>query len=289
MRVSVYVPLAMSLVLAAGGPLLARWLAPRTAARVLAGAALITSVSSLWALGLLLLGRLLETHRPALSALVDWAPSWAALIALAAAVGSLTRIVLVACAHRRALGFARAFSRHQQAGEGGLVVVANQRPLAAALRGRDARIVVSSAMLAQLGVRERRALLAHERCHIAHRHDLYRLAGDLACAINPLLTAVRARINQALERWADEDAAASVGSRPLVARTLLQAALAPADAPLGGFGFSSYGVAARVAALQQTPVSSKRSAIIAVSVVALLAAVASADATLAIERLLHVA
>lgn len=282
MHVSVYMPLVMSIVLAIAGPLLARSLAPRTAARVLVIAAAITSASALWALGLLALSGLLDAAQP----LADPAPWWGTLFALLAGACALARMVAVAQEHRRTVRFARSFSQDQQAGEGGLVVIADQRPIAAALPGRHGRIVVSSAMLARLGTRERRVLLSHERCHVTNRHDLYRLTGDMARAVNPLLGALRDTIDQALERWADEDAAAVVGSRSLVARTLLQAALAP-PTWRGALAFSSRGIAARVHALHRRPIDSRRSAAVVVLLAALLAVIASADATLAIERLMH--
>lgn len=282
MHISVYMPLVMSIVLAIAGPLLARSLAPRTAARVLVIAAAITSASALWALGLLALSGLLDAAQP----LADPAPWWGTLFALLAGVCALARMVAVAREHRRAVRFARSFSQDQQAGEGGLVVIADQRPIAAALPGRHGRIVVSSAMLARLGTRERRVLLSHERCHVTNRHDLYRLTGDMARAVNPLLGALRDTIDQALERWADEDAAAVVGSRSLVARTLLQAALAP-KTWLGALAFSSRGIAARVHALHCRPTDSRRSAAVVMLLAAVLAALTSADATLATERLMH--
>lgn len=283
MHVSVYMPLVMSIALAIAGPLLARSLAPRTAARVLVIAAAITSASALWALGLLALSGLLDAAQP----LADPAPWWGTLFALLAGVCALARMVAVAREHRRTVRFARSFSQDQQAGEGGLVVIADQRPIAAALPGRRGRIVVSSAMLARLGTRERRVLLSHERCHVTNRHDLYRLTGDMARAVNPLLGALRDTIDQALERWADEDAAAVVGSRSLVARTLLQAALAPPKTWRGALAFSSRGIAARVHALHCQPIDSRRSAAVVVLLAAVLAALTSADATLAIERLMH--
>lgn len=288
MRVSVYVPLALSLLLAAGGPLLARSLAPRTAARVLTAAVLITSASALWALALLALGLLLDDRSASTaSALGDSTPHWAGLLALVFATAALLRVTVVVKRRRRALGFARAVTRGHPAGEGGLVVVADNDAFAVALPGRNGRIVISSAMLARLGPRERRVLLSHERCHVVCRHDLYRLAGDAACAVNPLLGAVRASIVQALERWADEHAAAAVGSRPLVARTLLCAALARPKPPSYALAFTAGGVAARVQALYRRPQDTRLSAALTVLGVALIALATSVDATLAIERLLH--
>ena len=88
------------------------------------------------------------------------------------------------------------------------------------------RIVVTTGMLAALDEPQRAALLAHERSHLAHRHAWWRLAADLAAAVNPLLRATAATVTQATERWADEDAAGAIGDRRLVARAVAAAALA---------------------------------------------------------------
>src|SRR5262249_42248568 len=58
--------------------------------------------------------------------------------------------------------------------------------------------------------------------HLVHRHAWWLLGADLAAAANPLLRPTAAVIGQAVERWADEDAAASIGDRR---------AAAPAPAP----------------------------------------------------------
>jgi beta-lactamase regulating signal transducer with metallopeptidase domain len=90
---------------------------------------------------------------------------------------------------------------------------------------------------------ERRALLAHERSHLTHRHAWWVLAADLATAVNPLLGPTTRAIRHATERWADEDAATAVRDRRLVARTVAHAALlqrrghrhrSPAPAATGG-------------------------------------------------------
>lgn len=88
------------------------------------------------------------------------------------------------------------------------------------------RIVVTTGLLSALDERQREALIAHERSHLSHRHAWWRLAADLAAAVNPLLRATAATVGQATERWADEDAARAVGDRQVVARAVAAAALA---------------------------------------------------------------
>jgi hypothetical protein len=79
-------------------------------------------------------------------------------------------------------------------------------------------------MLRLLDRRGRRVLLAHERAHLRHRHHLLAAGVGAAAALNPVLLPVRTVVEFLLERWADEDAAAEVGSRITAARTVATAA-----------------------------------------------------------------
>jgi hypothetical protein len=119
-----------------------------------------------------------------------------------------------------------------------LMVVDDTRPLAHALPGRPGRIVVSTSMLAALGPAERRALLAHERAHLAHAHHLFVGAVDILAAVNPLLRPLTAAIRYTTERWADEVAAAEVGDRSVVAQAVAKAALASKARPVGSNGIA---------------------------------------------------
>ncbi len=98
-------------------------------------------------------------------------------------------------------------------------------PYAYALPGSPGRIIVSSAMLECLTEAEQRALLAHERAHLAGRHHRLLLAVQLAGCANPLLRPLRAAITYSTERWADEEAAVTTGDRRLTARTVGKAAI----------------------------------------------------------------
>lgn len=104
-------------------------------------------------------------------------------------------------------------------------------------------------MLQSLNDVERRALLAHERSHLRHRHHRYLLLADLACVFPPARPLCRL-LSFYLERWADEDAARHVGSRKVVAQAIARAALATTTAlPAGALAMSSLGVPERVKAL----------------------------------------
>lgn len=93
-------------------------------------------------------------------------------------------------------------------------------PYAYALPGGDRdRVVVIPALPACLEPAERRALFAHERAHLAALHHRLLVAVRLARA-NPFLRPLRTAVSYTAERWADEDAAHTVGSRRVVARAM---------------------------------------------------------------------
>ncbi|WP_369386920.1 M56 family metallopeptidase [Streptomyces sp. CG1] len=127
---------------------------------------------------------------------------------------------------RRAHAALRGLPRTQVA------VLSDTAPYAYALPGgpRD-RIVVSTAMLDCLGSRERRALFAHERAHLAARHHRHLLLVQLAACANPFLRPLRTAVAYTAERWADEEAARAVGSRKAVARAIGTAALVSRATP----------------------------------------------------------
>ncbi|MFD3992772.1 M56 family metallopeptidase [Streptomyces sp. NPDC058583] len=127
-------------------------------------------------------------------------------------------------------------------------------------RGRESwggrgRVVVSTGMLAGLAPAERRALFAHERAHLAGRHHRHLLTVHLAARANPFLRPLRTAVSYTAERWADEEAAAEVGSRRSVARAIGKAALLAPRAPAAGLpaltGGDAGPVPRRVAALMR--------------------------------------
>lgn len=117
-------------------------------------------------------------------------------------------------------------------------------------RGRG-RVVVTTALLDRLRPAERRALFAHERAHLAARHDRFLLAVQLAARANPFLRPLRTAVAYTAERWADEEAAGVIGSRRTVARAIGTAALVSRGTPLPTLaGLAAPGpVPRRVAAL----------------------------------------
>ncbi|GAA2274633.1 membrane protein [Streptomyces ruber] len=133
-----------------------------------------------------------------------------------------------------------------------VAVLPDEAPYAYALPGgRRDRVVVTTALLDCLEPAERRALFAHERAHLAARHHRFLLAVRLAARANPFLRPLSTAVAYTAERWADEDAARTVGSRRIVARAIGKAALVSRGTPVATLaGFAAPGpVPRRVAAL----------------------------------------
>jgi hypothetical protein len=144
-------------------------------------------------------------------------------LAATAAVRALwRRAVAIAAAHRRS---------RTLPGTGQVVVTEDASADAYTIPGWPCRIVITQGMLDALVGPERDVLLAHERAHAHNSHYLFTSAARLAAAANPLLRPVAAEVGYAIERWADERAAAETGDRTLTARAVARAALATAACP----------------------------------------------------------
>ncbi len=112
-----------------------------------------------------------------------------------------------------------------------VVVTDDEAADAYTLPGVPCRIVITAGMLHALTAPERQVLVAHERAHARSLHYLFTTAARLAAAANPLLHPVAVATGYAVERWADERAAAVTADRQLVARAIARAALATTAAP----------------------------------------------------------
>ncbi|WP_330308556.1 MULTISPECIES: M48 family metalloprotease [unclassified Streptomyces] len=259
MRIDVYVPIVLSLLLPAVAPQVGRRVSPALAARVLTVAGVLTAAASTWAL--FLLSATLINRAPSVAAeaseqgraLPEPVPETIAVVAVAALGVIAFRLFHAVRAHyatRRVL--LRLCEGHPPDSE--LIVAASSTPHAFAIPGTPGRILVTAAMLGALEPAERRVLLAHERAHLTHRHSALSTAVILAAAANPLLVPVRTTVTFLLERWADEVAAGSVGDRRTTARALARAALISQRARTGcALHFSEHAVTRRIAALQTAP------------------------------------
>jgi hypothetical protein len=229
MYISVYLPLLLAL-FAPGLAPVSRRCSPRLGTWLLIVGAITVATSASIALGLLAFAGLATV--PSLAAWAHWSPLVVAnseFVPLP--VGLLAGACLLACVAatlRRTARCARSLSEiHRTAArlDSELVVVEDAEPVAYALPGAGGHIVVSTAMLRGLTSVQRRALLAHERAHLTHRHHRFIATLRITTTLNPLLLPLRAALAYTLERWADEAAATAIGDRRQTAQAIGRAAL----------------------------------------------------------------
>jgi Zn-dependent protease with chaperone function len=155
---------------------------------------------------------------------------------LAPATALVAGVVVVALAARVVAALGRLVGQYRAAAAavpdgataGEPLLVPDAGTPACAVPVRGGHVLVCARTWATLGPERRAVVLAHERAHLRGRHHLHRGALALAVAANPLVAPVAAAADYALERWADEDAAAEVGDRRATARTVGAVALAAA-------------------------------------------------------------
>jgi hypothetical protein len=260
MHLSVYLPLLFSAVFGFTAPALARRLPPAIGTWLLSVGGLLAAAGS--AASLALLGFTLVAQSPLLAARGHWSdttlkhadPVAAPVAAAATAVLLLLAVRFVAAGLRRltALRDAYRLAAALPASGGELAVIDHPGQQAYAVPGRPGRIVVSTGLLCGLNAGERRAVLAHERAHLTHRHHLHHTVAHLAAAANPLLRRVPDAVALSTERWADENAAATC-RRDTVADALSHAATGTTRvlaAPAVVLAAGATEVAARVVALR---------------------------------------
>ena len=295
--------LGVNVAFAAAGPTLARSLTPAAATRIIAFGAGLGTACAGFVLAVASFGFLAQI--PPVGQAGQWSSASLAVhdpVPFSVGVASCLLVLALGwSAGRRAGGigsklWAAVCANRRLAAPGQQVVVLDDpRPDAYALPGfRGGRIVVTASMLAALDADERRVLLAHEASHLRHRHYLYGALTDLAASANPLLRGLPSLVRVGVERWADEDAAAMVADRCLVARAVARASLAsgrsrgrdhgcpagcaPSTAPEAALGMAGSTAAARTSALLR-PVPRRRVALVAPAVaLVLLSGVAAADA-----------
>ncbi|AOR30426.1 hypothetical protein BFF78_04600 [Streptomyces fodineus] len=237
MGVFVFLPLVLPLSAWPVARLAETRLHPRTATRLLTAVAVVMAVCSTLCLALLMVvgtaqlpGNPLPDgwSDPQVRAAVphDGAAGRAATAALALIAAACVRTLL---RHRRVTRRARRALAALP--DRSVAVLPDSTPYAYALPGGRGRIVVSTALLAGLAPAERRALFAHERAHLAARHPRQLLAAHLAARANPFLRPLCTAVVYTAERWADEEAARTVGDRRTVAHAIGRAALLSARTP----------------------------------------------------------
>ncbi|WP_433383881.1 M56 family metallopeptidase [Actinoplanes sp. CA-142083] len=273
MTLAVYLPLVLPLLVAFAARYAIDRARPRAAVPGLVAAAVLSAAATIWSLLLLFLT--LFDDLPSMVAtnvrtgmdLPEPVPDWVAVTALGLLVVVLFRL-------GRDLYFRQTAARRlRNAGPAaGDVVVADwAEPLAVAVPGRPGEILLTTGMLRVLDAQERRAVLAHERAHLAHRHHMAVMLTSAAAAVNPLLRPARDAVTYLVERWADEEAATGVGDRDLVARAVARAALATASHPTPAPALGMHGgvIVRRVRALHSPPPATARRQLALLGAVAL--------------------
>jgi Zn-dependent protease with chaperone function len=291
--VSVYLPVALSMLLAGSSRLLAARLAPsRGTVIAVVGAALLCAGATTWALLLLSLSLLGFTTLAVQEAsergviLANPVPGAVGGLAVAMLIVGIVRVVRVLLVRRATRQELLALCR--SCGPGELTVVPVDAAHAFAVPGRPGRVVVTRGLLALLDAKERRVVLAHERAHLAGWHHGLRALAEVCAAINPLLIPVRESVAFLVERNADEHAATVSGSREVTARALAKAALAETGWLRNGMlAFFAINVSARVAALQAAPARPLRLVPGGLLGLGVATAIAAIQATMAFYRLIH--
>jgi Zn-dependent protease with chaperone function len=224
---------------------------PSTVVPLLAVGSLLNAA----ALGLLLtlLGLAVAGRLPEIAAAAGWSPSrLETALPVPVVVGVLAgaaAALLVARTLWRAgtiivlLIRSDRLSRRLRTGGSPIVFVDTDRAQADAytLAGTKGCVVISRHLFDALGPREQQMLTGHELSHLRRRHHLYMHAVDLAAAANPALRRVADAVRLGVERWADEDAAATMaGDRTSAAAALATTALARAALRRGETRPASY-------------------------------------------------
>jgi Zn-dependent protease with chaperone function len=308
MRVIVYLPLLLPLLAAIGARPLSERCEPRLATWLLTVSSVVLAAASTSCLALLAITGLIRF--PLLAAFGHWSapiaqrddPAELSVALIAGMVLTVTALTAARMLWRRAVALAAAA---QQAAcmptPDGLIIVEDEAPDAFALPGLPGRVVVSTGMLKTLDATEHDILLAHERAHLRAHHYLFVALAQLGAAANPLLRPLAAAVAYTVERWADEQAATTVGDRVRVAHTVGKAALASQhgrlrlpDAALGiiGRGGPLKGagpVPRRVAALLAPPLRRRPALTVITAAILTAAAWSTADATYDLHLLLKAA
>lgn len=185
------------------------------------------------------------------------AVGWVAFAAAAGVPGLAAREVLRTRRARRAVRAGVGPAAGELLAHHGhpLFVVPSDRLVAFSVPGSAPQVVISRGLADELTDGELTAVLHHELAHLSNQHHRYLLLASVVEGSLGLLRPVRrsaAALRAALERWADEQAAAtSTGGRASVRSALLRvaAAMAGVDPRLASFLAAST-MAERIEALQ---------------------------------------
>lgn len=242
-----FVPSAIAIAAAYAAGSVQHWVRPRWATWVLTVLTAGAATAFVWSVGVMALA--FAVQRPQVANSFGWCSTL---------LGSHDRVPVplglmawLALAAMAALAFRRIRTQRRAMTGDGPEILDSNTPLAFAVPGRHARVVVSTGMLEALDEREVNVLFAHERSHLAHNHHRFLAIAEAAGAAVPIMRPLSDRVRLATERWADEDAAAEIGDRHVVAKAIAHAALAASGAPRPALSFSANHTVTRVAAMMQ--------------------------------------
>ena len=279
---SLYIPLIVGCLMGMAAPGVARRLAPAASTKLLSAVAVLSTAATTGTLALLAVGGMIKVaplfgigaSREALVDDRDGVPWPVGLAAVFMLIVLIMRITLTVARERRTV---KDLSELVDEHGGGLMVLDDARFYAYAVPVGKGTIIVSTAMLNSLTETERKALLAHERAHLQHRHRMHRTLASLAAATNPLLNGVHREMKLQTERWADETAAEQT-TRAVTATSLARAALASTGSPAAALAYVSNHVRERIAALAIAPPISNWNWVVPIAVAAVVVSVALLDA-----------
>ena len=262
MSVWIFLPLLCTGLFAYSAPALSRQLPPAAATWLLSTGSLLTAAGSTVALALIGFTFVAQNRQLAQSGHWSgqtlrhggtiWTP--VASLAVAAVIVLAARTALAGWRRAAALRQAYQLAAALPAPGGELVVLDLPDRQALAVPGRPGRIVLSTGLLRAMDAGQRRAVLAHERSHLRHRHHLHQSITRIAAAANPLLHQLPAAVGLASERWADEDAAGTCRRDTVADALTLAAAGQTGDVVLAGgtvLAAADTEVAARIGALRR--------------------------------------
>lgn len=152
-------------------------------------------------------------------------------------------------ATRAALRVEGWIGRHYPLGDHELVLIPARGSIAYAIEGTPSQIVLSEHLTGVLTDAEVAAVLRHEQCHLEHSHQRYlTLAVAADAALGPLAFVRRSTetLRLAIERWADEAAAATGGARRTLRNALAKMVESMATAVPA---FNAANITARIEAL----------------------------------------
>lgn len=138
-------------------------------------------------------------------------------------------------------------------------VIVDSDPFALAVPSQGGRIVISTALRDLLTKEELAVVYQHEQAHLDRKHHVYMGIARTLATVLPLLSRITPAMRLAVERWADEDAASTIGNRRLVAETIGKVALSrTSQNPADSLGVANYEVSRRVQALLDSDSSGQR-------------------------------